>query len=93
MDESFQLHYLYNNYSMQMVLSLLLLSINTLSAQICTWMAFMQFIIWKQACYDLLGASYYDQETSLQFTFVKSLMLQVLNAYTLPGNEFLLGKS
>ena len=42
----------------------------------------------------IVGASYYDQGTSrAQVHLRKILEAPGVNAYTLPGNEFLLGKA
>ncbi|MCY7026675.1 NAD(P)H-dependent oxidoreductase [Streptococcus sanguinis] len=96
-DESFQLRYLYNKITRADGVIIATPEHNhTISAPLKSVLEWLSFEVhpFENKPVMIVGASYYDQGTSrAQVHLRKILDAPGVNAYTLPGNEFLLGKA
>ena len=96
-DESFQLRYLYNKITRADGVIIATPEHNhTISASLKSVLEWLSYEVhpFENKPVMIVGASYYDQGTSrAQVHLRKILDAPGINAYTLPGNEFLLGKA
>ena len=96
-DESFQLRYLYNKITRADGVIIATPEHNhTISASLKSVLEWLSYEVhpFENKPVMIVGASYYDQGTSrAQVHLRKILDAPGVNAYTLPGNEFLLGKA
>ena len=96
-DESFQLRLLYNKITRADGVIIATPEHNhTISAALKSVLEWLSFQVhpFENKPVMIVGASYYDQGTSrAQVHLRKILDAPGVNAYTLPGNEFLLGKA
>ena len=96
-DESFQLRYLYNKITRADGVIIATPEHNhTISAPLKSVLEWLSYEVhpFENKPVMIVGASYYDQGTSrAQVHLRKILDAPGVNAYTLPGNEFLLGKA
>ncbi|KXT75042.1 Fumarate reductase, flavoprotein subunit precursor [Streptococcus sp. DD10] len=96
-DESFQLRLLYNKITRSDGVIIATPEHNhTISASLKSVLEWLSFEVhpFENKPVMIVGASYYDQGTSrAQVHLRKILEAPGVNAYTLPGNEFLLGKA
>ena len=96
-DESFQLRLLYNKITRADGVIIATPEHNhTISAALKSVLEWLSFEVhpFENKPVMIVGASYYDQGTSrAQVHLRKILDAPGVNAYTLPGNEFLLGKA
>ena len=96
-DESFQLRLLYNKITRADGVIIATPEHNhTISASLKSVLEWLSFQVhpFENKPVMIVGASYYDQGTSrAQVHLRKILDAPGVNAYTLPGNEFLLGKA
>ena len=96
-DESFQLRLLYNRITRADGVIIATPEHNhTISASLKSVLEWLSYEVhpFENKPVMIVGASYYDQGTSrAQVHLRKILDAPGVNAYTLPGNEFLLGKA
>ena len=96
-DESFQLRFLYNKITRADGVIIATPEHNhTISASLKSVLEWLSYEVhpFENKPVMIVGASYYDQGTSrAQVHLRKILDAPGVNAYTLPGNEFLLGKA
>ena len=95
--ESFQLRYLYNKITRADGVIIATPEHNhTITAALKSVLEWLSYKVhpFESKPVMIVGASYYDQGTSrAQVHLRKILDAPGVNAYTLPGNEFLLGKA